>query len=155
MKYYELCIKLYKYVCYLKDFEMIETSDQKYQPPLTQDSIYSVCLNLNIRNSDMTILSYLILGQDRIDKSGQKKLIWALDPSGIFSQFAIENCLFICRWFIAMSAMLYSLLVCWWVSYVYTCHSIWILGPCRGCSQKYEHYIIIYIYIYILHRSIL
>ena len=64
---------MYKYVCYLKDFEMIETSDQKYQPPLTQDSIYSVCLNLNIRNSDMTILSYLILGQDRIDKSGQKK----------------------------------------------------------------------------------
>ena len=63
---------MYKYVCYLKDFEMIETSDQKYQPPLTQDSIYSVCLNLNIRNSDMTILSYLILGQDRIDKSGQK-----------------------------------------------------------------------------------
>jgi hypothetical protein len=45
-----------------------------------------------------------------------------------------------------MSAMLYSLLVCWWVSYVYTCHLIWILGSCRGCSQKYEHYIYMYIY---------
>jgi hypothetical protein len=42
MKYCEILWTMYKYVCYLKDFEMIETSDQKYQPPLAQDSIYSV-----------------------------------------------------------------------------------------------------------------